>query len=65
MGYGISLVFYFEPVNIIAVNHKVGNELIKTQKNLGQMSIPTTTDYDTSEENHAPKQFASLNKNAI
>ena len=63
MDFGISLVFYFEPVNIIAVNHKVGNELIKTQKNLGKISIPTTTIYDTSEENHAPKEFASLNKN--
>ncbi len=60
---GVSLVFYFEPVNIISVNHKVENELIKTEKNLGKISIPTSTIYDTSEENYAPKQFASLNKN--
>lgn len=61
--FGISLVFYFEPVNIIAVNHKVGSTLINTEKNLGKFQIPTVTTYDKSEENYAPKEIPSLNKN--
>lgn len=56
-------MFYFEPVNIIAVNHKVGNTLINTEKNIGKFQIPTVTTFDTSEENYAPKEIPSLNKN--
>ncbi len=63
MDFGISLVFYFEPVNIIAINHKVGNTLINTEKNIGKFAIPTVTSFDKSEENYAPKEIPSLNKN--
>ena len=57
------MVFYFEPVNIIKVNHKVDKALINTEKNLGKIVIPTITDYDMSDSNYAPKKFESLNKN--
>lgn len=56
-------MFYFEPVNIIKVSHKVDNVLINTEKNLGKIVIPTATDYDISDFNYAPKKFESLNKN--
>lgn len=37
--------------------------LINTEKNLGEIVIPTVTDYDMSDSNYAPKKFESLNKN--
>lgn len=62
-GLGVSIVFYFEPVNIIAVNHKVEDELIDTNKNLSNILMSTSTNYDATSNNYAPKSFASLNKN--
>ncbi len=62
-GLGISVVFYYEPVEIIGVKHYVDGKLIDTNKNLNQMSMPTSTEYDLLEEAFAPKEFASLNKN--
>lgn len=62
-GLGISVVFYFEPVNIIKVEHVVDNKKIDTNKNLGFIPFPTSTSYDTHDVNYAPKIFESLNKN--
>lgn len=61
--YGISVVFYFEPVEIIRVIHRVEGSLINTEKNIGQIRIPTVTKYDISSKDFSPKEFQSLNKN--
>lgn len=37
--------------------------MINTEKNIGKFQIPTVTTFDTSEENYAPKEIPSLNKN--
>lgn len=62
-GLGISVVFYYEPVIVTSVTHKVGNTLINTNKNLNNVSLAEISDYDISEINYSPKDFASLNKN--
>lgn len=62
-GLGISVVFYYEPVDILSVQHKVEGELIDTDKNLGTISIPTETIYDEDDVYYAAKSFTSLNKN--
>ena len=62
-GLGISVVFYYEPVTIIEVQHQVSGAKIDTNKNLQNILIPTQTDYDVNTINYAPKSFPSLNKN--
>ncbi len=62
-GLGISVVFYFEPVEIISVKHKVNNTLINTNKNEKNILLPSVTNYDLSEETYVPKAVTSLNKN--
>lgn len=62
-GLGISVVFYYEPVEILSVKHYVDGKLIDTNKNLNQITMPSVTEYDVYEEVYAPKKFASLNKN--
>lgn len=61
--FGISVVFYYEPVNIISVLHEVDGKQINTNKNLNNIPFPTTTSYDLDAVYYAPKRFESLNKN--
>ena len=62
-GFGISIVFYYEPVYVKTVNHVVGTKIIDTNKNISDIKIPSVTNYDTSKSDFAPKSFPSLNKN--